>query len=147
MLTEPERKDAVTSRTLCDSDDIIRYKKRAKRLRKFLRVLGIDIKHSHALEAMARIHGLNDYNTLVGLAKVGRTPIECLDACERAMRRSERLRKYLLAGGRVITSGQAQEFIALMYPDKEEANPLASAVLNSRSSTESRWAAPRLIVR
>lgn len=133
MLAATERSNAVTTTTHCILDNIILYKTQAKRLRTFLRVLGIDIKHSHALEAVARIHGLKDYHVLAAMAKTGKTQMECLDACERAMRRSERLRNFLSAGGRKITPGQAQEFIALIYPEKSEGGPATAVVTVSPS--------------
>ncbi len=43
---------------------INRYKKQAKVLREFLAVGGIEIKHTHALEAVARMLGAKDFHTL-----------------------------------------------------------------------------------
>ncbi len=43
---------------------IDQYKKQAKLLREFLTAGGIEIKHTHALEAVARMHGAKDFHTL-----------------------------------------------------------------------------------
>jgi hypothetical protein len=43
---------------------IDQYKKQAKVLREFLAVGGIEIKHTHALEAVARMHGAKDFHLL-----------------------------------------------------------------------------------
>ncbi len=43
---------------------IEQYKKQAKVLREFLAAGGIEIKHTHALEAVARMHGAKDFHAL-----------------------------------------------------------------------------------
>ena len=48
---------------------IDQYKKQAKVLREFLAAGGIEIKHTHALEAVARMHGTKDFHTLSHLTE------------------------------------------------------------------------------
>jgi len=45
-----------------------KHKNEAKRLREFLRADGVEIKHSHALEAVARMHGAKDFHSLSAIA-------------------------------------------------------------------------------
>lgn len=44
------------------------FKQQAKRLRAFLAVAGIDIKHMHSLEAVAQMHGAKDFHSLLATA-------------------------------------------------------------------------------
>lgn len=44
--------------------DVERYKKQAARLRQFLAAGGIEIKNTHALEAIAKVHDAPDWHTL-----------------------------------------------------------------------------------
>ncbi len=44
---------------------IKQYKEQARRLRMFLRAGGIEIKHTHALEAVAKMHGAKDYRSVI----------------------------------------------------------------------------------
>jgi hypothetical protein len=45
------------------------FKQQARRLREFLAAGGHDIKHTHALEAIARIHGYDDFHLLAHAAE------------------------------------------------------------------------------
>jgi len=123
MLPASEGRNETTSETSGIANDIVWYKKQAKRLTKFMLALRVDIKHGHALHAIARIHGLKDYNTLVGMVKAGKPPIECSDDFKRSVKRGERLRNYFLGIGKQISPGQAHEFIALVYPDNRPGGP------------------------
>jgi len=109
--------------------DITWYKKRAKRLKKYLATLGIGIVHSHALEAVARIHGLSSYHELSAMIKRGKYPLEFSNVHLRFIKRAERLRSFLSAAGKEISQNQANEFIALAYRERESDPHSAESVM------------------
>ncbi|MDF2461766.1 MAG: hypothetical protein K0Q43_1 [Ramlibacter sp.] len=45
------------------------FKNQAKRLKEFLASAGVSLKHTHALEAVAFMHGAKDWHTLVAASK------------------------------------------------------------------------------
>jgi len=62
-----------------EKTEISRFKQQATRLRAFLADGGTTIKQTHALEAVAKMHGFPNYNTLKGSAH--KTPGETTSAC------------------------------------------------------------------
>lgn len=86
--------------TIKDDPRLAQYKLQAKRLAEFLKVAGTTIKHTHALEAVAQMHGYKDFHTLasrVGGSTDGMKGGESTDsrflkaAIEMAMERGEAL--------------------------------------------------------
>ncbi|MEY2161422.1 glyoxalase superfamily protein [Rhodanobacter sp. FW106-PBR-LB-2-11] len=53
-----------------EKTEISRYKQQATRLRSFLQEGGTHIKQTHALEAVAKMHGFPNYNTLKGAIRI-----------------------------------------------------------------------------
>lgn len=56
-----------------EPDDL--YKEQARSLREFLQQGGVTLKHTHALEAIARIHGERNWHLLSSQAKRNRRPV------------------------------------------------------------------------
>lgn len=123
--------------------DITWYKKRAKRLKKYLATLGIDIVHGHALEAVARIHGRSSYHELSAMIKRGIIPLENSNVHLLFIKRAERLRSYLRVAGKEISQDQANEFIALAYPKRQSDthSEVSTATECSRPRVSRKWPA------